>query len=59
MTLAFVNHLLSQRYVAVTQVASSSEETELGMSLAAHFARGISSGERNLSRISRLVCTSM
>ena len=59
MTLVFVNQFLLQKYVAVTQVASSSEVTELGMSLAAHFARGISSGERNLSRISRLACTCM
>ena len=55
MTLGFVNKFISQKYLAVTQVTSSSEETELGTSLAARFAREISSSERNLSRIFRLM----
>jgi phosphatidylinositol 4-kinase len=46
---------LSQKYLAVTQVTSSNEATELGASLAAHFAREISASERNLSRVFHLV----
>ena len=52
--LDFFNGFLPQKYLAVTQVTSSSEATELGASLAVHFAKEISLGERNLSGIFRL-----
>ena len=52
--LNFVDGFLSQKYLAVTQVTSSNEATGLGTSLAAHFAREISSNERDLSGIFRL-----
>ena len=45
-TLDALNVPFSQKYLAATQATSSSEATELVASLAAHFAKEISSGEQ-------------